>query len=137
MKDGALIYSKGGFEVDQRPIYGSVARETCLQQELSHPMRWPFSKMSLEVANRGQRGEATGAVEQAPRESAALGFPKRSAIFHHRLPKYEQRHDGRQHKRCKPHLNKYEAGRVFTKKPSCDNATNPQELVCGPGEPIR
>jgi len=35
------------------------------------------------------------------------------------------------------HLNEREAGVVFAEKLTCNNATNSQELLGGPGEPIQ
>jgi len=66
------------------------------------------------------------AVSSQGFESA--GFPKRSAILEQPLQKREQGHECRQHHRCKHHLNEGEAGLVFAKKPTCDNAANPQAL---------
>ena len=55
---------------------------------------------------------------------AALSFSKRPAIFDQRLPEHNQGYESCQHKSCKTHLNKRETGRVFAKKPSCNNAAN-------------
>jgi hypothetical protein len=38
------------------------------------------------------------------------------------LPKHEQGYESREHQRCKHHLNDRETGRVFAKKPTCNNA---------------
>jgi len=61
----------------------------------------------------------------------------RPPIFNQRLPKYDQRQKGRQHQRCEHHLDDRETGRVFAKKPTCNNAAGTQEPVSGPSEPIK
>ena len=45
-------------------------------------------------------------------------------IFNQRLPEYDQRQKGRQHRRCEHHLDDCETDGVFAKKPTCNNARN-------------
>ena len=61
----------------------------------------------------------------------------RPPIFNQRLPEYDQRQKSCQHQRCEHHLNDRETGRVFAKKPTCNNAACTQEPVSGPSEPIK
>jgi hypothetical protein len=72
-----------------------------------------------------------------PTSSTSLaGFPGRFPKFNKRLPIHNRGNDSRQNQRCDHHLNDYEIGRVSTDDPTRDNATNIQERVSGPTEPI-
>jgi hypothetical protein len=67
----------------------------------------------------------------------SAGFPDRPPIFNQSLRKYDQDHESRQRQGCEHHLNDRETGRVFAKKPTCNEAASTQEPVSGPSEPIK